>query len=132
MLVSTHQIPGRKSSFKRERERQTGLDADGWSVSPNNSKRRKRNPGLSSSRQVINSLEQAERGAGRGGTCGSYCPGRAPRSLPPGLAPQELGRAGCAEACLGWKLLLLPASLKSRANSNVGKTETAHQRQLSQ
>lgn len=37
-FAHTYQIPGRKTSFKRERERKAGLDADGWSVSLNNSK----------------------------------------------------------------------------------------------
>lgn len=37
-----------------------------------------------------------------------------------------------AEACLGWKRLLLPVSLELGANSSVGKREEAHQRRPSQ
>lgn len=55
----TYQIPGRKPSFKGERERQAGLDADGWSVSPNDSKSRREILVSPVPRQVINSLKQA-------------------------------------------------------------------------
>lgn len=62
---------------------------------------------------------------GGGGLC-SYCPGRAARSFFSRQGTLKLGWAGCAESCLGWKLLLMPACLQPGANSNVGNMETAH------
>lgn len=79
-----------KTSFKRERERKAGLDADGWSVSLNNSKNGR---GILVSpvpyRQSTAWNGWAEQGAGRGGHC-SCCPGRAFAELPPGQGTQEL------------------------------------------
>lgn len=79
-LCHTYQIPGWKTSVKGERKSKAGLDADGWSVSPNNSKNGRgilispaphRQPTAWSGRSKV---------LGGGGLC-SYCPGRAARSF---------------------------------------------------
>lgn len=66
-LCHTYQIPGRKTSVKGERKSKAGLDADGWSVSPNNSKTGR---GILISpaphRQSTAWSGRAEQGAGRG------------------------------------------------------------------
>lgn len=130
-LCGTYQIPGRKTSLKGE---------TGWcrcrrsSVSPNNSGSEEKSWSLpdppadrwsTAWSRRHHALREALQGEGSALATTQVGPGW----QPPTQTPLSYTGWRCAEACLGWKLQLMPASLKSWANSNMGKREVAHQRQ---